>query len=204
MRRKVEIDLYTPEDAALDFAGQEASETILGLLAHKGITYHPGCRLASVDAAKRELCFDDGRSAGFNLLIVAPDQRPPTVVRDAGLVDGAGWVPAKQPTAGRVFAAGDVATACSGSGDLRSADQAEHEAIAAARAIAFRLGYGPPPEKARRRARLFIEVGGGAAAVVEGDFAGPAARLGFRQPGIVWHWLKAARDRLWLRRMYGA
>src|SRR6185369_8208226 len=77
MRQKIELDVYTPEAEPLPFAGDEAGETVRGLLAHKGIGLHTGRTLTAVDAQRRELTFDDGSNESFQLLVAIPEHRAP-------------------------------------------------------------------------------------------------------------------------------
>ena len=112
MRQKVEVDVYTPEAAPLSFAGDEAGETVRGLLAHKGIGLHTSRTLTGVDAQRREISFDDGATEPFQLLVAIPEHRAPGVVREAGLTDETGWVPvdrlAMRTQHENVYAIGDV------------------------------------------------------------------------------------------------
>jgi sulfide:quinone oxidoreductase len=112
LRQTVEIDLYTPESQPIAVAGSENSEAVLGLLAHKGIGFHPGKQIDSVDHDRRELRFRDGETAAFQLLIAVPEHQAPAVVSESGLTDESGWVPVDQATLEtrfeNVFAVGDV------------------------------------------------------------------------------------------------
>ena len=113
---KARIAIYTVEGAPMATAGPEMGNHIKAELAQRGIAFHPLKKTVRVDAAARRIAFEDGAEAGFDLLISVPPHEAPRVVRDAGLVNPSGWVPADPRTlevkspeaAGRVYAAGDV------------------------------------------------------------------------------------------------
>lgn len=78
----------------------------------KGVAYHPLHKLQAVDAGRREVSFENGERAGYDLLVTIPPHRCPGVVRAAGLTGEAGWVPVDKATLqtshDRVYALGDV------------------------------------------------------------------------------------------------
>jgi len=208
MRQKVELDVFTPEAAPLPFAGAEASETVRGLLAHKGIGLHTNHTLTAVDAQRREISFDDGAAEPFQLLIVIPEHRAPAVVRDAGLTDDTGWVPVDRATLRTryedVYAIGDVAhlTMPNGSQLPKFGVLAQSQARTVARQIAWRLRGGKTPRPFNAQASLSLEVGAGAAMELTGDFLSSRRPLIVKQPSIAWRLTKAASERAWLFRTY--
>jgi sulfide:quinone oxidoreductase len=109
------IAIHTIEGAPMATAGPEMGNTIKAELAQRGIAFHPQRKTARVDAAARRIVFEDGE-AGYDLLIAVPPHEAPKVVRDAGLLNPAGWIPVDPQslevrsveTGGRVYAAGDV------------------------------------------------------------------------------------------------
>ncbi|MPZ50514.1 MAG: NAD(P)/FAD-dependent oxidoreductase [Dehalococcoidia bacterium] len=207
MRQKVEIAVYTPEALPLEFLGSENGEAITGLLAHKGIEFHAETTLVSVDPVRREASFAGGALSPFQLLIAVPQLRSPAILREAGLVDETGWVsvsPRSMETAIEdVFAVGDLTylRLPNGLPLPKAGIFAERQAQTAARHIAFRIKGGAPPPPFETDGRMLIEVGAGAAAVVEGDFSSPQP-LALKQPSIVWHMAKLALERYWLWRTY--
>jgi sulfide:quinone oxidoreductase len=209
IRQKVEIELYTPEQRPIAIAGAENGEEVMGLLAHRGIGFHPDKQLHAVDPAQREAHFHDGSAVPFQLLIAVPEHRVPAVVQETGLTDISGWVPVDAATletreAG-VFAVGDITDFPLPDGmQLPKAGVfAESQAVVAARNIAFRLVGGPRPDPFDGQGRCFLEVGAGAAALAEGNFLEPQRRIVMKQPSIVWYWAKLALERYWLWRAYG-
>lgn len=114
LRNGTTVDLYTPEPQPMPVAGKAMGDAVVAMLEHKGIGFHPLHRLTAVDGARRELRFENGASAGWDLLVVVPPLRCPPVVREAGLTGEPGWVPVDKATLAtaheRVFAIGDVTT----------------------------------------------------------------------------------------------
>ncbi len=151
IRQKVEIDVYTPEQRPLSIAGDESGEAVMGLLAHKGIGFHAGMQIESVDASRREAVFDDGTVAPFQLLIVVPEHYAPSVVREIGLTDETGWVPVDPLTLETqrrdVFAIGDITIYPLPDGAVlpKAGVFAEQQALVAARNIAYQAGRWQAP-----------------------------------------------------------
>ena len=208
MRQKVELDVYTPEALPMAVTGPEIGEGVVGLLAHKGIAFHPGRQVESVDRGKREVAFAGGETAPFDLLIAVPEHRAPAVVREAGLTDASGWVAVDAATLEtaheNVFAIGDVTRIPLADGlPLPKAGVfAEAQAQVVARQIAHRIAGGKRPEPFDGVGRCFLEAGGGAAGMAEGDFYARQRRISMKQPSIVWHWAKLAFEKYWLWRWY--
>jgi sulfide:quinone oxidoreductase len=112
LRNATAVDLYTPEPQPMPVAGKAMGEAVVAMLEQKGIGFHNQHRLAAVDGARRELAFDNGVRAGWELLVVIPPHRCPRVVKEADLIGEAGWVPVDKATLKtaheRVVAIGDV------------------------------------------------------------------------------------------------
>ncbi len=207
-RQKVDIQLCTPEPAPLPVAGPAIGQEVLGLLKHKGIDFQAGRRLTGVDAGKHEVVYQDGTSAPFDMLIVVPEHRSPAPIREAGLTDETGWVPVDAATLETryegVFAVGDVNYIRLPDGMMlpKAGVFAEAEAKAAARTIASRVMAGTKASRFTGAGRCFLEIGAGAAGMVDGDFFSKDRRLSMKQPSILWHWTKVAFEKYWLWRWY--
>ncbi len=208
LRQKVDIEVFTPERAPLPIAGPGVGAEVAELLAHKGIGFHAGHRLQSVDSTARELVFQNGLRSPFDLLIAVPEHRAPTVVAEAGLLDETGWVavdPESLETAREgVFAIGDVNYVTLPDGMLlpKAGVFAEGQAHVVARTIAARARGQPGKPRFDGTGRCFLEVGSGAAAIADGDFYAHERRIQLKQPSIIWHWAKVAMERYWLWRWY--
>ena len=208
MRQKVEVELYTPEARPMAVAGEELGEAVKGLLAHKGIEFRPQHELVAVDPGRREVTFANSVSAAFQLLIAVPEHRAPAVVREAGLTGESGWVevdPATLETRSpNVFAIGDITYVPLPDGLAlpKAGVFAESQAKVAAANIVHHVVGRPAPDAFTGEGRCFLEVGGGAAGVAEGNFLARQREIGMKQPSIIWHWLKLAYERYWLWHSY--
>lgn len=117
LRGGVRIALYTVEGAPMATAGAEMGKFIREQLAARDIAFHPSKKTVGVDGDRRSVAFDDAGAARFDLLVAIPPHVAPNVVRDAGLVNQSGWVPADPQTLKvaresafrTVYAIGDVA-----------------------------------------------------------------------------------------------
>jgi len=98
VRDKVRIAFYTIEGAPMATAGPEMSQFVRGELASRDIAYHPGKKTTGVDGTRRAVKFEDGSEAQFDLLVAVPPHVAPKVVRDAGLPNQSGWIPADPGT----------------------------------------------------------------------------------------------------------
>jgi sulfide:quinone oxidoreductase len=208
IRQKVDLHLYTPEEQPFGVAGPQTSEALQGLLAHRGIELHVSAPLVAIDPHRRKAQFADESHVSFQLLIAATRQQAPAVVSEAGLAEDGAWAavnPGTLETVERhVYAVGNVAAlSVPDGGSLpRLGVFAQRQARQAARQIAYSAAGGPYPEPLDGRARQFIEVGGGAAAMLEGDFLAARREIVFRQPSVLWHWANLAQERYWLWRWY--
>lgn len=112
LREPSQVDVYTPETLPMPVAGPAMGEAVRQMVEGKGIGFHPQRKLIAVDPARRELTFDNGVRAGWDLLVVIPPHRCPPVVKDAGLTGEVGWVLVDKATLEtkheRVLAVGDV------------------------------------------------------------------------------------------------
>jgi sulfide:quinone oxidoreductase len=111
-RERAEVDIYTPEPLPMPVAGKAMGEAVKAMVEGKGIGFHPQRKLRAVDPERRELAFEDGTRAGYDLLVAIPPHRCPAVVKEAGLTGEPGWVPVDKGTLQtayeRVHALGDV------------------------------------------------------------------------------------------------
>ncbi|MCH7512075.1 MAG: NAD(P)/FAD-dependent oxidoreductase [Chloroflexi bacterium] len=206
VRHNVELALYTPEPAPMAVAGPDAGEAIQGMLAHKGIAYHPGRQLTAAEDGR--LSFENGSPAPFDLLVAVPPHRAPQVVRDAGLTDDSGWIPVDQHTLETehegVFAIGDVTriTLPDGKPFPKAGVFAHGEAQVVAHNIAARILGLAKRERYEGTGYCFLEAGGGSAGLAQGDFFAHPRHITMRSPSPIWHWGKVAFERYWLWRWY--
>lgn len=183
-RPGVELCVSTPQPVVLPVAGPEASARVAGALEERDVVVWTGRPVSGLDPGSRTVQFADGSGERFDLLLGAPRHVAPPVLAEAGLLGPSGWVepdPRTLRTAfERVYAVGDCTAVPAGQGQLPKAGVfAEAEGRVAARNLAAELTGGPRAEF-DGRGSCFLEVGGGRAALIEGDFfapEGPAVRL---------------------------
>ena len=116
VRDDVRIAMYTVEGAPMATAGPDVGRFVREQLASRGIAYHPTKKTVGVDAERQTITFDDGSEARYDLLVSVPPHVAPAVVREAGLVNQSGWIPADPqtlraagvPESRPVYAIGDV------------------------------------------------------------------------------------------------
>jgi len=183
VRDHVRVVVTTPEPQPLPAAGPAVGDVVRSMMAQRGIEYYPNRKPTAVDAAGRSVTYEDGPTLGYTLLAAMPPQQAPKVVRDAGLADASGFVPAALGTfetaLPNVYAVGDLAALKlpNGNPHPKAGVLAEAQALTVARGIAARLGAGRPSAYTGSGV-CFIEDGRGQAARLELDFlaeGGPRA-----------------------------
>ncbi len=206
IRGSTEIHMFTPEPAPLAVAGQQVGEMVQDLLSRREIAYHPQKQLASVDPDAREIIFEDGERASFDLLVAVPPHRSPEVVSASGVANEAGWVPVDPRTLETqmegIYALGDVSAITTPSGlPLPKAGVFAHgEAQVVARDISARIDGSGRGKQYQGNGSCFLETGYGKAAMAVGNFyAEPRPAVKLRRPGRIWRWSKVLFEKRWLR-----
>ena len=210
VRKDVEVDLYTPEPGPMPVAGPEVSAALRHMVEAKGIGYHPGHAVTSVDPIKRRLAFANGAEADFDLLAYLPPHRAPKVVREAGMCGESGWVPVDRGTLETKFpgvhAIGDVTGIMLTSigkplpkAGVFAHNQAEVVAHNIVRAI---TGKGEQ-RRFSGDGECFVETGDGRAAFGSGNFyADPAPAIRLKGPSMMLHLGKVIYEKFWLYRRF--
>lgn len=208
---KSEVHLFTPEPQAMPVAGPELGAAVAEMLRGRGITLHPSHRLTAVDPARRELLFDGQPPDRYDLLVAIPPHRAPGLVKEAGLVNEAGWVPVDRRTLAtsreRVYALGDV-TSIPIPGRWSPAVPlmlpkagvfAHDQARVVARRIAAEVVGGQNAEESCGDGYCMIEAGEDVAGFAFGNFfAEPSPDVRLRRVGRAWHLGKVLFERWWL------
>ena len=202
---KTEINIYTPETLPLPAAGPDIGKAVAEMLAERKIGFNAETKLVSVNSQKRELQFENGKTANFDLLIFIPPHQGPKVVRDSGLSNEAGWITVDKETLetryDKVFAIGDVIAAAAASGKPRpkAGVFAHYEAEVVAENITRELQGLLANKKYDGRASCFLETGFGKAGFAYGNFYHePAPAIKMKRPGRIWHWGKILFEKYWL------
>jgi len=206
VRKDIQVDLYTPEPGPMPVAGAEVSAALRQMVEAKGIGYHPGHAVTSVDPAKRRLTFANGAEADFDLLAYLPPHRAPKVVREAGMCGESGWIPVDRGTLETkipgVYAIGDVTGIMLTSigkplpkAGVFAHNQAEVVAHNIVRAI---TGKGEQ-RRFSGDGECFVETGDGRAAFGSGNFyADPAPAIRLKEPSMMLHLGKVIYEKFWL------
>lgn len=202
--KTAEVAVFTPEPYPMPTAGPEVGAALRGMLESKGIAFHPGHKVARIDAQARTVSFDNGKTADFDLLIGVPTHQSPKVVRESGLANEAGWIPVDRETLATkhdaVFAVGDASfIALAGGKALPKAGVFAHaQAEIVADNIAALFEGRAPQARFDGEGWCAIELGSGTAAFGSGSFFGETPRMQLYQPSRAWHWGKVLFEKWWL------
>jgi sulfide:quinone oxidoreductase len=206
---RTQIDLYAAEPGPLGVAGPDVSAGVRLMVEAAGIGYHPEHQVVSVDPTQRSLTFANGATAQFDLLAYVPPHRAPRAVRDAGLTDDSGWIPADRDTLHTsypgVYAIGDVTGIPLKMGKPlpKAGVFAEREAKVVAHNIVQEITGDGEPTWFDGHGECFIETGSGKAGFGRGDFyAEPTPQVKLHQVGRRWHIGKLLFEKNWLRRWF--
>ena len=209
IRGRTDINIFTPEVLPMPAAGPDIGKAVAGMLAERKIGFTPDTKLTSVDPQKKELQFENGETANFDLLIFIPPHQGPKAVRDSGLGNEAGWITVDKRTLrtkyDKVFAIGDViaATIASGKPRPKAGVFAHREAEVVAENIARELKELPADREYDGRASCFLETGCGRAGFANGNFyTEPVPIVKMKQPGRLWHMGKILFEKYWLLKWF--
>lgn len=178
VREKVRVLLTTPEPHPVPAAGKAVGDVLATMLRERGIEYGPNRKPKAVDARTRMITYEDGTTEGYSILAAMWPHRAPRVLREAGLTDASGFVPAHLGTfetaVPNVYAVGDSAglKLPSGSPHPKAGVLAEAQGFAVAQVITSRLHAGPAVEY-RGQGICFIDDGQGRAAAMEIELMAP-------------------------------
>ncbi len=110
LRENSEISLVMPLGSPIP-PSPEASEALVTAFAERGIDWHPGRLVQSLDPTRRVAVLADGGELPFDLFLGVPKHQVPDVIMESGMcVDG--WIPVNPLTLEtrfpNVYAVGDV------------------------------------------------------------------------------------------------
>lgn len=185
-RDRVDIEVLTPQPMSVPAAGPVACAVIEGRLGSQAIGFRPRSTVAEVEAGQVKL--EGGEEIQADLLILVPPHRPPEVVADSGLGGEGGWIdvePATLRTADeRVFAVGDVVSMLTGTGlpFPKAGVFAEgHGTVVGSNLAAVAAGREPDAEF-DGVGHCFLEVGGGKATMIRGNFLASPPDISVAEP----------------------
>ena len=203
--KPAEVSVFTPEPFPMPTAGQKVGEALKAMLESKGIRFHPNHKVTRIEPDGNKLVFENGKSETFDLLIGVPSHQAPKAVRDSGLTNEAGWIPADRANLATkhdgIYAIGDVATIPIAGGKAlpKAGIFAHSQAEVVAANILDYLNGRAPGAKFDGKGWCAIELGAGSAAFGSGDFyaeGGPQVDL--HAPARCWHWGKVLFEKWWL------
>ncbi|HKO32971.1 MAG TPA: FAD-dependent oxidoreductase [Candidatus Limnocylindria bacterium] len=169
-----EVSVFTPAPITLPIVGAAGCLPLDSRLAERGIGFLPG-RVATQVTAEG-VAFANGEPVLCDLLLAVPRHRVPQLLVDAGLAAEDGWVRVERGTLETghpgIWAIGDcTAIPLSNGVALPKAGlfaQLEGEVVAAR--IAAQLRGESPDATFHGRGACFLEMGGGEASQIRGDF----------------------------------
>jgi sulfide:quinone oxidoreductase len=196
---RAEVAVVAPMPILLPNAGREGSDWMARQLDARGIGHRVGAKPERVEEGR--VVLEGGDEEPFDLLVGVPPHRPPDVVATSGLTAEHGWVGVDAGTLATrfdgVYAVGDVTLIPLPNGlpFPKAGLMAERQGIRVARAIAAEVRGEAPPPPFDGTGSCPVELGGGEAALVEGDWYAapepivtitgpardPAAKLGFER-----------------------
>jgi len=215
IRSNVDLRVFTPEQLPMPVAGPLVGTAVKQFLDERGIGFHPQHKLSSVDPGEKEIAFENGQKAGFDLLVAVPPHRSPEVVRKSGLANEAGWIPVDRRTMKtgfeNVYALGDVAS-ISLPGRYRPDTPlslpkagvfAHFQASVVAHNIASGIKGGTGRKEFGGMGYCFLETGHGMAGYGSGNFYGePQPAVTFGRPGRLWRFAKVLFEKWWLHHWF--
>lgn len=206
LHKKYEIAVYTPEPLPMPVAGPAVGNAVREMIEGRGVAFHPGVKIASIHAPSKELLFEGGQRARYDLLVAVPPHRVPRVVKESGLTGESGWIPVdaqilKTEHEG-LYAIGDNTAILLPIGKPlpKAGVFAHYQAEVVAKNIAAQIEGSRPSHLFNGRGYCFLETGGGRAGFASGAFfATPEPQVAMRRPAFYWHWGKVLFERWWLK-----
>ena len=186
LRDAVRIDTSTPQPMSLPVVGATNCTQVEGYLSARGISFSPNRKVMKVDG---NTVVAEGGAVQADLLIGVPPHRPPAIVRESGLSLRGEWLAVDSATLRTsvegIYAVGDVVEIPTANAMAlpKAGIFAEAQARVAASQISSEVMHRRAPAVFDGRGYCFIEVGGGQATMVQGDFlAAPAPAVQIAPP----------------------
>lgn len=196
------VTVFGPAPIVLPILGAAGCAILDDRLDERGVPYLAGRVATEVRAGA--VHFATGEPVGFDLLLAVPPHRCPPVLVEAGLAPAGGWVQVNRSTLETeyqgVYAIGDAAAIPLANGmPLPKAGLfAEKEGETVAARIAARLHGESPTATFDGGGACFLEMGGGEAATISGDFFADPPVVELSAPSAD---LRAAKERFEIERL---
>jgi sulfide:quinone oxidoreductase len=181
-----EIAVFAPFGLTLPILGAEGSAPLDRRLAERDIQFLPGRAPSAVEPHR--VVFADGSELGFDLLLAVPPHRAPSVLVDAGLAPPDGWVAVDARTLETsypgMYAIGDctVIGLTNGMALPKAGVFAQREGEVVAARIGAVLRGADPDATFDGMGSCFVEMGGGEASLVGGQFLGDSVQVSLGEP----------------------
>ena len=205
IREHVQIDFYTPEPGPMPVTGEKMSNQVRQLMESKGIVYHSGHSIVSVNNELKQIIFQNGAAVPYDLLIYVPPHKAPKCVLTGGLVDDSGWIPVDRHTMAtrfpRIFAIGDINSIplVMGKPLPKAGVFAHAQAKAVAQKITHEISGNGEELPFNGYGKCTLEIGGDLAGVGAGDFyAEPLPLVVLHEPNQAHHEGKVNYEKFWL------
>ena len=204
-KKNVAIEFFTPEPYPAPAAGPVIGKQVERLLAAKGIMFRPKVKLSKVD--KDKIVFDGKIELPYDILIVVPPHKCPTVVVEAGLVDASGWVPVSPHTLAtrfeKVYAIGDVTSIETPHAHVPFLPKSGSFTLGQAEIVANNIAMSINGKGERKTwdgtGSCFLEVNKGESAMLRGAFLSNPPRLEFHPPRRKWQVEKTKLEEYWMK-----
>ena len=179
-----EMTVFTPLPVSLPVLDTAGCESMDSYMLDRGIRFLTGQTAVQVEPGR--VLVEGGKTLEYELLLGVAPHRPPAVVRESGLIGEAPWVRVDPYTLETVFpnvyAIGDVTVTLMENGKPlpKAGVFAEGGGLIAADRIAAHLRGEPQSARYEGHGGCFLEIGGGQAVMIRGQFlapAGPQAEL---------------------------
>ncbi len=211
IRDNIDLSIYTPEPFPMPVGGPGLGEAVKHVLTSKKINYYPLHKIFEVDSLNKELLFENNTKYNYDMLIIIPAHKVPSVIQHSQLAGENGWIPVNRSTLltkfPNVYAIGDV-TSITIPGKwkpevpliLPKAGIFAHlQAEIVAERISSELKGETPKAEFCGDGFCMLEAGEHSAGFAYGNFFGePSPDVKIRNVGKSWHYGKILFEKWWL------
>ncbi len=198
LRSPAAISVYSPEKHPMPSAGPFAGPELVNLLNDNGIAFFGDRAVARIDPGRKEIHFQHGGTASYDLLVFIPPHEP------AVTLDGPGWISVDATTMQTrhpgIFAIGDTTTITSPSGRPlpKAAIFAKNGAKAAALNALHYLGMTDSDTALSGQGYCYVDTGARYSSLGQGDFfTMPHPTIHLSPPSETLHHDKQDEERDW-------
>lgn len=208
IKKKVQIEFFTPEPQPLPAAGVVLGRQVERLFETRGIKYHPREKVSRVESHK--VLFDSKNELAYDLLVAVPPHKCPSPVVEAGLTDSSGWVPVSPQILAtkfqNIYAIGDVTAVETPHGHVAFLPKAGTFASGQAEVVANNLSWSITGKGERKiwdgTGSCFIDVSSSETAYLQGRFLANPPVLEFHPPRRKWHNERMNEEKNWMTKWF--